>query len=154
MTWYFLSVYVHIVATIFWIGYALFWTITAYALQQRFTAPETRCFFGMIKHTAWPPVGLPAPYRVPFPGLGWVALLVLTVSGISVLAARGVTLHQVTSGALFLGSFGRTLTLKLLLVVALLVWQLVLTYRPVGWTIYPHLGGALFVVVLSVLLAH
>jgi hypothetical protein len=154
MTWYLLSVYVHILATVFWIGYALFWTITIYSLQQRFTVPESRRFLGMIKHTAWPPVGIPVPYRVPFPGLGWAALLVLTVTGIFMLGVQGVTLQQVTSGALFVDAAGRTLALKILLVVALLVWQLVLTSRPVAWTIYPHIGGALFVVVLSVLLAH
>jgi uncharacterized membrane protein len=154
MTWYLLSVYVHILATVFWMGYALFWAITAYALQQRLPAPESRRLFGMIKHTAWPPVGVPAPYRVPFPGLGWAALLVLTVTGLFMLASQGVTLQQVTSGALFFDAAGRTLALKLLLVVALLVWQLVLTYRPVAWTIYPHIGGAVCVVALSVLLAH
>jgi hypothetical protein len=154
MTWYLVSVFVHILATVFWIGYALFWTITAYALQQRFPAPESRRFFGMIKHTAWPPIGVPASYRVPFPGLGWAALLVLTLTGIYMLAAQGVTLQQVTSGGLFIEASGRTLALKLLLVVALFIWQLVLTYRPAAWTIYPHIGGALFVVVLSVLLIH
>jgi uncharacterized membrane protein len=154
MIWYLCNVYVHILATVFWIGYALFWTITAYSLQQRYTPPESRRFFGMIKHTAWPPVGIPAPYRVPFPGLGWAALSVLTVTGIFMLASRGITLQQVTSGALFVSATGRILALKLLLVIALLIWQLVLTYRPVAWTIYPHIGGALFVVVLSVLLVH
>ena len=151
MVWYLLNVYVHVVATVFWIGYALFWTIMAGSLAQRFDRPESHRFLRLIGQAAWPPAGIPTPYRLSFPDLGWVALGCLMLTGGFLLPYRGITLERMLTGEVSLDSF---LVGKLLLVATVLICQVRLSVRPSPRVIRLHMGTALCVVVLSVLLVH
>jgi len=152
--WYIATVYIHILATVFWMGYALFWTIIIGALTKQCDEPESSRLLRLINQAAWPPEGIAAPCRVTFSGLAWLTLVVLVVTGSLVLWSQPRTLQQVSSGGLVLSPFGRILAMKLLLVVGLLLLQLRFTYRPAVWLVYLNMGTALAVVTLSVLLAH
>ena len=154
MTWYLLTVYAHILLAVFWIGYALFWTIMIGSLKHNVDVPESARLLRLINRSPWPPTVIPVPYRMTFPGLGWAALLLLVATGILILNARGVLLQHIASGELFAGPFGWTLGTKLILVIALLICQLLLSYRPAPAVIYLNMLVALFVVILSVSLVH
>jgi hypothetical protein len=152
MTGYLLAVYTHIVVAIFLMGYMLFWTIIVGSLAQRYEAPEATRLLRLIQQSSWPPKGLPASYRIKFSGLGWIALLVLIATGMIILAYREISWQAVFSKDFLLSSFGERLGLKCLFVTALLIGQLLLSYRPAAPRIYLCMGAALVVVVLSVLL--
>jgi hypothetical protein len=147
VSWYLLIVYVHIVATVFWVGYALFWTIMAGTLTRSVPAPESSHYLQLLQHATWPPKGLPVPYRLPFPALGWVALMVLVLTGVLMLRQQGLTLQQLVTGT---GS--PVLLAKLGLVAVVCLCQLLLSVQPRVKLIPINLGLALGVVVLSVLL--
>jgi hypothetical protein len=154
MSWYLLSVYLHILATVLWVGYALFWTIMIGSLRKSFDAKESTRLVNLVNQALWPPEPVPAPYRVKFPGIGWAALFVLVVTGISTLYFQSVTLDQVISRDLFLSPFGWTLAAKLIFVLALLICQFLLSYRPAPGVIYLNASLSLVVVSLSTRLVH
>lgn len=154
MSGYLLSVYLHIVATVFWVGYALFWSIMIGSVRQKFAAPESARLLRLIQQAPWPPEAIAAPCRVKFAGLGWAALLILGVTGASILYFQSVTVDQVISGELFLRPFGWTLATKLFLILVLLICQFLLSYRPARGVIYLTLGLSLAIVGISVLLVH
>jgi hypothetical protein len=147
VSWYLLIVYVHIVATVFWVGYALFWTIMAGTLSRSVSAPESHHYLQLLQNATWPPKGLPVPYRLSFPALGWVALAVLVLTGVVMLQQQGLTLQQLVTGTV-----NPFLLAKLGLVVALCLCQLLLSIQIRVPLIPVNLGLALGVVVLSVLL--
>jgi hypothetical protein len=147
VSWYLLIVYVHIVATVFWVGYALFWTIMAGTLSRSVPAPESSHYLQLLQHATWPPKGMPAPYRLPFPALGWVALAVLMLTGALMLQQQGLTLQQLVAGTV-----NPFLVAKLGLVAVLCLCQLLLSIQPRVQLMPVNLGLALGVVVLSVLL--
>jgi hypothetical protein len=151
---YLLTVYVHIMAAVFLVGYTLFWMIITGSLNQRLDAPESARLLRLINQAHWPPDVIPVPYRVNFPGLGWGALFVLIATGAFVLYSQGMTSQQVISGELFLSPFGWILAAKLILVIALMIFQISLTYQPAPRLIYLNMLVTLLVVILSVLLVH
>jgi hypothetical protein len=154
MSWYLLSVYLHILAMVFWVGYALFWTIMISSLRKSFDAKESTRLLDLVNQAPWPPELLRAPYRVKFPGIGWTALFILVVTGTSILYFQSVTADQVISGELFFRPFGWTLAIKLIFVLALLICHFVLSYRPAPGVIYLNAGLSLVVVSLSTRLVH
>jgi len=153
MTWYLLNVFVHIMSSILWVGYLLFWTIIVGPIARRFGATEADGILRIVNLAHWPPPEIPAPLRMRFFQIGWVLLAVLAVTGVIMLAARGVTPHGIASGGLFLLPFGRALALKILLVVALLFLQVRLARRPSPRLVYTTMGVTVMVVAVSVFLA-
>jgi hypothetical protein len=147
VSWYLLIVYVHIVATVFWVGYALFWTIMAGTLTRSVPALESHHYLQLLQHATWPPKGFPVPYRFSFPALGWTVLAVLVLTGVLMLRQQGLTLQQLVAGTV-----NPVLLAKLGLVAALCLCQLLLSIQPRARLIPVNLGLALGVVVLSVLL--
>jgi len=105
---YVFSVWVHLLAAIAWIGGMLFLVTVMVPLLRR---PEMRARAAELFHV----VGLR------FRTVGWIAIGVLVVTGITNLLLRGYTLGQVATGAVFAGPFGHTLAMKLTLVLGLLV---------------------------------
>jgi hypothetical protein len=147
VSWYLLTVYVHIVATVFWVGYVLFWMIMAGTLTRSMPAPESKRYLQLLQHAAWPPKGLPAPYRFTFPALGWANLAVLVLTGALILQQQGLTLPQLVAGTV-----SPVLLAKLGGVAALCLCQLFLSSQPRVKLMPVNLGLTLGVVVLSVLL--
>jgi hypothetical protein len=86
-----------------------------------------------------------------FPSLGWAAFGVLMLTGVFLLPYQGLTLQQMFAGG---GEKALSLAVKLLLVLAIPIFQGLLCLRPSPQVIYLNMGLALGVVVLSVLLVH
>jgi uncharacterized membrane protein len=53
--------------------------------------------------------------------VGWIALLVLVVTGVLNASSRGVTMEMVSTGAIFSTHVGKVLTIKVILVLLMLV---------------------------------
>ena len=149
---YLLAVYIHVLATLFWIGYVLFWAILIGPLARQFKGPELAQLLKRLNKSSWPPGLVPTPYRLKLSGLGWVPLVVLIITGVFILRYRGMTLNFVASGGLFLSSFGQVLIAKLVFLVGLAIGQLLITYRPSPRLIYLELLTTISIVALSVLL--
>lgn len=105
---YLLSVWLHILAAVVWVGGMLFLALVLVPVIRR---PEYRDIAASLIH--W--TGLR------FFWVGWGCLGLLLVSGALNLAYRGFGWVDVKSGQLFQGSFGRVLGFKLLFVAVILV---------------------------------
>lgn len=104
---YLLSVWVHILAAMVWIGGASFIALVLVPAVRR---PE---------HAHNAPALLRA-FAMRFRTVGWASLIVLVLTGCVILGLRGYTLADCITGRVFLGPFGRTLAIKLILVTAIL----------------------------------
>lgn len=105
---YLLSVWLHIMAAIVWVGGTIFLVVVLVPAIRR---PE----FGgiasaLIRFTA-----------LRFRWVGWVCFCVFGLTGIVNLAARGIGLQELQDASFWQGSFGRTLAIKLMLVAAILL---------------------------------
>jgi uncharacterized membrane protein len=152
MPLYLLTVYLHILATVLWVGYILFWVILIGPLARQFKDPELTQLLTRLNESSWPPALAPVPYRMKLPGLGWTTLVILFITGGFVLHYRGVTLQSITAEGLLLSRFGQVLAAKLVLLLGLAIGQLLLTYRPSRCLIYLELLMTLSIVGLSILL--
>jgi len=126
----------HVLTMVFFVGYALFFTIVALARTHHEGGDDTNAFLSRLAWTRWPPLVVPKPLRLPVHGLGWLALVVLAVTGMGLLHERGMTLDE--------------LSLKLILVGGVLGGQLALTIRPTRFAAVGTLVFALGVVAASV----
>ena len=107
---YLLSVWLHILAAITWIGGTLFLVLV---LVPATRLPEYRGIAPrLIQWTG-------ARFRL----ISWICLGLLILSGTFNLAYRGFGWADVWSGRLWQGPFGRTLGIKLLLVAVILVFS-------------------------------
>jgi putative copper export protein len=104
---YLLSVSLHLLAAAVWIGGMVFLGLVLIPVIRR---PEHRGVAANLIH--W--TGL--RFRM----VGWVCLAVLLLSGAGNLVSRNIGWMDLWSGTLVLGPFNRTLSLKLLLVTAIL----------------------------------
>ena len=105
---YFLSVWLHIMAAVVWVGGTLFLVIV---LAPAFRRAEFRGIAAaLIRFTA-----------LRFRWVGWVCFSLFVFTGIVNLAARGIGLKELRDAAFWQGSFGRTLAIKLMCVAAILV---------------------------------
>jgi hypothetical protein len=153
MTWYLLNVFVHIMSSVLWVGYLLFWTIIIGPISRRFDMTEAEGILRLVNLAPWPPREIPVPRRMQFFQIGWVLLLVLAVTGFIMIASKGLGPHEIMSGELLLAPFGQVLVVKLLLVVALVLLQLRLARRPSPPLVYATMSVTLILVGLSVFLA-
>jgi len=154
MTWYLLVVILHMFVVVLWTGYILFWGIVIGPLSRPSTVPNAADMLKKMNRSGWPPALIPPAFRLRFPWLGWVALLMLSATGAYLLYFRGVRFESFVSGILFHSSFERIIAGKLLLVIGLAVGQLVMSHRPTPRLVYLNLVLTLAVIGLSVLLVH
>jgi hypothetical protein len=132
MSWF--AAYLHLVFTMFLIGYVLYWTVMVISLRRDFAPGETERLLETASRGAWPHVLVPWRFRLPlrFMGLGFLAILV--ISGLPLMARYGL---------------GAILALKMALVVIFAVVQVGLTRRPARALIIVHFVLALGIVILS-----
>ena len=109
---YYLSVYLHILSAIVWVGGMLFLSLVVVPVARNMPPAERGALFGRIGR--------------PFRAVGWACIVLLVVTGAINSAYRGVTWESLASGHLLASDFGRILTAKLGLVtlmVALSIWH-------------------------------
>ncbi len=141
MTLALLLAYIHLVTSILLVGYFLFWLIMTVGLERLEPAAEVAPLTAaMLAGARWPPAVVPWSLRLTLPGLGWVFLALLVLTGLAAtLTGAGYEVG---------GVFG----LKLALLAALVVAHARLGRRPTRGLARLSLGLVLAIVVLSVLL--
>jgi copper resistance protein D len=103
---YHLSVFVHIVSAIVWLGGAFFLALVVVPVAKRLPPTERSALVAAVG----------SRFRV----VGWTCLVLLVGTGVVNLGYRGVTWDSIVSGALLESTFGRLVAAKLALVVAML----------------------------------
>jgi copper resistance protein D len=107
-TIYLVSVWLHIMAAVVWVGGTLFLVIVLVPAIRR---PEFGAIASaLIRFTA-----------LRFRWVGWVCFCIFALTGVVNLAARGIGLQELRGALFWQGSFGRTLAIKLMLVAAILL---------------------------------
>ena len=131
------AAYLHLVFTMFLVGYVLYWAIMAVSLRRDFAPPETERLLGIVNRSRWPHVLVPWRLRLPLPFMGWGFLAVLAITGLALMASYRL---------------GPLLALKVALVLLFALVQVVLTRRPARALIMVNFALALAIVVVSGLL--
>lgn len=108
---YQIAVFVHLICAMIWVGGMLFLALVV--------VPATRGMPPADRGALLTALG--RRFRV----VGWVVVFILIVTGIWVTHERGVTVHSITSGALFKSEFGKVLAAKVLVVGVMLAITLV-----------------------------
>jgi uncharacterized membrane protein len=152
MAVYLLAVYLHMIATVFWVGYILFWVILVGSRVRQLKTPELAQLLTRVNESSWPPILMFLPYHLKLRALGWCTLVVLFLTGGFILYYRGLTFQSIISGELYLVKFGQVLVAKFVLLIGLAIVQLLVTYRPSPRLIYLQLLTTLSMIGLSVLL--
>jgi uncharacterized membrane protein len=138
MSWYQLSIIVHLLAMCFWFGHMFFWTLVIGPVTNRMTPPESGQTLRQVS--------------LRLGGLGWPALGIFIVTGALMLNFRGFGLTEVVSGELFTTPFGRLLGMKFLLIAWMIFYQFTAGHRPAPRLIYINMAAALTILVLSIFL--
>jgi hypothetical protein len=136
VTW--LAAYLHLVFTVFLVGYTLYWAVMVISLRRDLPMPETARLLEVANRGRWPHVVVPWRLRLPLPFMAWGFLAVLAVTGLALMAGHG---------------FSAILALKATLVAVFVLVQVGLTRRPVPALIFVNFVLALLILVLSGLLA-
>ena len=108
---YQIVVFIHLLAAIIWVGGMLFLGLVV--------VPATRGMPPADRGALLTALG--RRFRV----VGWVVVIVLIVTGIMNAHYRGVSIHSITSGALFKSEFGQVLAAKVVIVGIMLALSLV-----------------------------
>lgn len=113
MSLYYVNVYIHVLAAVFWLGGMFFLAAVGAPVLRRVEPPP-------LRQQLFRQLG------TQFRTAGWVAIAVLVVTGLLNLHLRGfLTSERLGSGAFWATPYGRTLALKLAAVGAMLVLQAV-----------------------------
>jgi hypothetical protein len=131
------AAYLHLVFTMFLVGYVLYWAIMAVSLRRDFAPAETERLLGIVNRSRWPHVLVPWRLRLPLPLMGWGFLAVLAITGLVLMAGFGL---------------GAILALKIALVVLFALIQIGLTRRPARALIMVNFALAVAIVAVSGLL--
>lgn len=129
--------FLHLVFTVFLVGYVLYWAIMVVSLRRTFDPSETDRLLGIANRARWPHVGVPWRLRLPLPLMAWGFLGILLITGLVLAAGHG---------------FDMVLGLKVALVILFAVIHLGLTRRPAPPLVMVNFALALIIVVLSGLL--
>lgn len=135
MNW--VAAYLHLVFTVFLVGYTLYWAVMVVSLRRDLAPAETERLLEIANRSRWPHVLVPWRLRLPLPFMGWSFLAIVLITGLALMAGYG---------------FDAMLAFKVLLVVIFALIQVGLTRRPARWLIFANFALALLVVVLSGLL--
>jgi hypothetical protein len=133
-----LAAYLHLVFTMFLIGYVLYWAIMVVSLRRDLAPSETARLLEIANRSRWPHVVVPWRLRLPLPFMGWGFLALLAITGLALMAGSGLD---------------ALLALKIALVVIFALIQVVLTRRPAPALIMVNFALALVILVLSGLLS-
>jgi hypothetical protein len=131
------AAYLHLVFTMFLVGYVLYWAIMVVSLRRDLAPAETTRLLEIANRSRWPHVVVPWRLRLPLPFMAWGFLAILLITGLALMASHGV---------------GTILALKLPLVALFALIQVRLTRRPARALIFVNFVLALVIVVLSGLL--
>lgn len=104
---YQLSVLVHVVSAMVWVGGMLFLALVAAPATRHLPPAERGALFSVLGRR----------FRV----VGWTSIAILVATGLLNVRFRGIGWEAVVSGRLFGSEFGRVLAAKLGLVAAMLV---------------------------------
>jgi uncharacterized membrane protein len=104
---YQLSVYLHILGAVVWVGGMLFLALVLVPALRPLPPAERAALVGAVGRR--------------FRAVGWACIALLVVTGLVNAAYRGVTLETFFSSAFLASAFGRTLWVKLALVLAMIV---------------------------------
>lgn len=104
---YLISVWIHILSAMVWIGGAAF---IALVLVPTFRRPDLHALSPIVLRAA----------ALRFRTIGWISLGLLVLTGFSNLALRGFGLTAWLDGSIFSGRFGMTLAVKLSIVASIL----------------------------------
>jgi copper resistance protein D len=104
---YQLSVFVHILSAIIWVGGMLFLALVVVPVARKLQPAERGVLVGAIGRR--------------FRMVGWVCIALLIVTGAVNTSYRGVTWDSIASGQLLASDFGRLLAAKVALVVVMIV---------------------------------
>jgi putative copper resistance protein D len=107
MLLYQLSVLLHILSAIIWVGGMFFLALVVVPVARGLPPAERAALFGAVGRR--------------FRAVGWGCIGVLLVTGVVNMSYRGVTLDNVFTAELWASPFGSTLALKVAVVVALLI---------------------------------
>jgi uncharacterized membrane protein len=133
MLLYRICVILHMLAMSLWIGHLLVWSlVTGPALKRVEPAATAELLRERSMYLG---------------GLGWPALAVLILTGFYLLRWRGLGPVEA-----ILGAGGWVLTLKLVCVLGMLVYQVALGHRRSTLAVYANMALALIVMACSVLL--
>lgn len=138
MLLYRLCLALHFLAALVWLGHMFFWSLFSGPALKKVRPAETA---ELLRESS-----------LRMGGLGWPALLLLVATGAYMLAARGL-LAPSLSGDLLALPGGRPLAAKLLLVAAMVGYQIRFGHRRAPRAIYLNMLAALLVIGASVLLA-
>lgn len=147
-------VYVHVMSAILLVGYSLFWALMTAAAHRRFQGVPAARLLDTLYAAHWPPLGLPPRWRIALPNVVWIFLGGLVVSGLWLLAVRGITLHHVWQGSLLESRFGQVLTVKLLLVAVFVINSLLLLVGRVRGFVHVNLLVAVAIALASTFMMH
>lgn len=131
------AAYLHLVFTMFLVGYVLYWAIMVVSLGRDLAPPETERLLGIANRSRWPHVLVPWRLRLPLPLMGWGFLAMLVITGLVLMASYAL---------------GPLLVLKVALVLLFALVQAALTRRPGRALIMVNFALALAIVVVSGLL--
>jgi putative copper resistance protein D len=101
-----LSVFLHVLAALVWVGGMFFVALVAVPVARRRPPAERVALLDALGRR--------------FRAVGWSAIVVLLVTGVANVALRGVTWQAVVTGQLLASPFGQLLAAKLLVVLAML----------------------------------
>jgi uncharacterized membrane protein len=106
MLFYQLSVLLHIISAVIWVGGMFFLALVVVPVARRLPPAERAVLFGSVGRR--------------FRTVGWTCIAILLVTGVVNMSYRGVTLDNLFTAALWSSQFGSTLAWKLAVVVILL----------------------------------
>jgi uncharacterized membrane protein len=104
---YQLSVFIHILSAVVWVGGMLFLALVVVPVARSLPAVERAALIGAVGRR----------FRV----VGWACIALLIATGVINLAYRGLTWETFFSAQMLESQFGRVLLLKLALVVVMIV---------------------------------
>lgn len=139
MGWYRVCIVLHLLAAFLWLGHMFVWSLFAMPALKRVEPAATADF--LRKRSVY------------LGGLGWPALIVLIPTGTYMLAARGLTLEDVLSGAVFAMVGGTALALKLVLVGCMVLYQAVFGHGSAPLAIHFNILIALVLLGASLVIA-
>jgi uncharacterized membrane protein len=139
MDWYRVCIVMHLLAAFLWLGHMFIWSLFAMPALKRVEPAAT--------------ADLLRERGLYLGGFGWPALIVLIPTGIYMLAARGITLADVLSGAAFAMAGGTALALKLVLVGCMVLYQTLFGHGPARVAIHVNILIALVLLAASAVIA-
>ncbi len=108
---YQLSVFLHLLGAIVWVGGMLFLALVVVPVARRLPPAERGALFGALGRR--------------FRAVGWACIALLIVTGLINSAFRGLTWGSLFSGQIFGSVFGRILGVKLALVAVILALSVI-----------------------------